>query len=108
MGGPVVVIDPDLRSIIPKYMDIRRQELDELWAALGRGEAGAVRLLGHRLKGTGASYGFAELTRLGAELEAAGVQGDLDAARVLAREIEAYLSAVRIVYGPAAKAREQG
>lgn len=94
-----IVVDPDLAPLIPRYFEIRRRELRELKDALAKGDAETARMLGHRLRGTGASYGFAELTRMGAQLEEAGKARDLAAAGRLADEIERYLADVEVVYG---------
>ena len=40
---------------------------------------GALGGLGHRLKGNGASYGFPEITELGAQIERLGKAGQLEA-----------------------------
>ncbi|MBG0790182.1 MAG: Hpt domain-containing protein [Desulfovibrionaceae bacterium] len=94
-----VVVDPELQPIMGRYMDIRREEQDKLEAALADGDAEAVRLLGHKLKGTGSSFGFDHLTEWGAAIELAGRDGDLDQAARAAAEVRYFLDNVDIVYG---------
>ena len=96
-----VVVDPDLEPIIPRYLEIRRKELAELQAALAAGDHEAARMLGHRLKGSGASYGLEELTRLGAAIEDAALDGDMDAAGARTDEVAHYLEHLDVVYGEA-------
>ena len=94
-----VVVDSDLEPIIPRYFELQRQGLDELERAVAEGDAEPVRLTGHKMKGTGASYGFPRLTELGAAIERAAVAGDLEQAVELARTAGDYLDRVRVVYG---------
>jgi hypothetical protein len=49
------------------------------------------------MKGSGASYGFAELTRFGAELEIAAMEADHDALASKIPQLDAYLSRVELV-----------
>ncbi|WP_027177700.1 Hpt domain-containing protein [Maridesulfovibrio bastinii] len=64
-----VTVDSELEEIMPRYIEIRLNELEELEKYLAEKNAEAVRMLGHRLKGTGASYGIEELTDIGAAIE---------------------------------------
>ena len=99
MNKFTVVIDPDLEEITPRYMEIRRDELAKLEQAVSSSDHEAVRILGHKLKGTGASYGFDKLTRLGMAIEISGQKKDFAAASSLAAEVRSYLENVEIVYG---------
>lgn len=94
-----VVLDPDLEQILPRYFEIRLDELRQMEQAASTGDTETVRLLGHRLKGTGSSYGFSRLTELGAAIEVAGKGGQLDSAEPLIAEVRKYLENVEIIYG---------
>ncbi|BDQ34460.1 Hpt domain-containing protein [Pseudodesulfovibrio portus] len=94
-----VVIDPELQPIMGRYMEIRREEQDQLEAALAARDPESVRQLGHKLKGTGASFGFDVLTEWGAAIEMAGRDGDLDRAAEVAAEVRRFIDNVDIVYG---------
>jgi HPt (histidine-containing phosphotransfer) domain-containing protein len=52
--------------------------------------------LGHNLKGTGASYGFSELTRMGAALERSAKQTDVEAITTQLAELKNYLGQVEL------------
>jgi len=93
-----VTVDAMLESIMDRYMELRIEELEQTEAAIKSGDGDTVRMLGHRLKGTGTSYGFPRLTELGVELEAAGLEGRLDDAAVLAVEVRAYIEHVDVVF----------
>ncbi len=93
-----IVIDPDLEPLMPRYFDIRWRELEEMEQSIKHHDANTTRMLGHKLKGTGTSYGFPKLTELGAAIEIAGKAGDLAEAESLAAEVRSYLENVEIVY----------
>jgi len=96
---PTVIVDRELEPIIPRYFELQRQGLADLGGAVARGDAESARLVGHRMKGTGASYGFPNLTELGAAIERAALAGDLDEAGRLGAEAGEFLDTVRVVYG---------
>lgn len=94
----VIVVDPVIAPIMPRYMELREQEHRDLMQALASGDPQQVALLGHRLKGTGASYGMDMLTELGTQLEQAGQTADLQTAEVVARRIRMFLDRIELVY----------
>lgn len=94
-----VTVDPDLETIMPRYMEIQFRELGLMEEALASGNSEAVRMLGHKLKGSGTSYGFPALTELGAATEIAGKADDLTTASKLIGQIRSYLENVEIIYG---------
>lgn len=93
-----VYVDPILEAIMPRYLELRSQEQAQLTAAIAAQDAATVATLGHRLKGSGASYGFPALTEMGAELEQAGKEGDFAQASRLAARVQDYLDNMELVY----------
>ncbi|WP_319763864.1 Hpt domain-containing protein [Maridesulfovibrio sp.] len=73
----VIPVDEDLEAIMPRYLEIRQRELSELENAVEKKDFETIRLLGHRLKGTGSSYGLDELTRLGTIIEDKALEQEL-------------------------------
>jgi HPt (histidine-containing phosphotransfer) domain-containing protein len=61
-----------MRELRAEYMAALADVLVEFDASAVDGNAAALGGLGHRLKGNGASYGFPEITRIGAEIEELG------------------------------------
>ncbi|CCH49774.1 Hpt domain-containing protein [Pseudodesulfovibrio piezophilus] len=94
-----VMIDADLQPILPRYFEIRWEELRQMEEAAGKGDGEMLRTLGHRLKGTGSSYGFRRLTELGAAIEDAGQAVDIKGAAGLIAEVRQYLEHVDIIFG---------
>lgn len=94
-----VTVNALLEPIMGRYLELRLEELVQTEEAIASGDDKAVRMLGHRLKGSGTSYGFARLTELGAKLESAGKEGDMNKAASLVSKVRAYLENVEVVYG---------
>jgi HPt (histidine-containing phosphotransfer) domain-containing protein len=94
----VVRVDPDLRDLVPVFIAHKREDGQAIVAAIARADYEALSKLGHRIRGEGGSYGFEELTEIGAALEMAAKAGDLAAICKSAEELTAYLDSVEIVY----------
>ncbi len=85
---------PGLGELRAGYVDRRRAELGNLESSLKSGDFAALGKAGHNLKGTGAAYGFGELTAIGRAIEAAARQFDAAAIEELLGRIESYLDMV--------------
>lgn len=64
-------IPPEVQARVPTYLARRRQEVQVMRDLIAQGNFDQVRVLGHNMKGSGAGYGFPELSQLGAEIEKA-------------------------------------
>jgi signal transduction histidine kinase/DNA-binding response OmpR family regulator len=96
---PILVrVDRELQAAVPAFLDNRRHDLRALREALERGDFEAVRRVGHRMRGSGASYGFDDLTRIGESLEEAGRASSFGEARRWLAELDSYLARVEIEY----------
>lgn len=90
--------DPDLAGILPAYLDLRRREGARLLTAAAQGDLETARLLGHRMKGTGSSYGLPEITRLGRDIEDAALAGETARVLALAQEAAAFVDGLEVVW----------
>jgi len=79
-----------------EYLERCRSGMPLLMAAVGENHHAQLRVLGHRMKGTGTPYGFPRLTEIGGLIEQAAVDGNSDALRAHAAELEDYVSRVEI------------
>jgi HPt (histidine-containing phosphotransfer) domain-containing protein len=84
----------EFASLCAEYLENRRRELPALFDALRCSNFTALAKAAHNLKGTGAPYGFAELTELGRALESAAQAGDRQAAAGRLSQIESFLAQV--------------
>jgi HPt (histidine-containing phosphotransfer) domain-containing protein len=85
-----------LEEIVPGYLAARRDELPEMMNLLAASGFQSLAALGHNIKGTGGSYGFPELTRMGAALENSANRTDPEALRIQLAELSDYLGQVQL------------
>jgi len=95
----VVTIDPDLEDLIPGYFDNRREDIQLMLQALNGGDYDKIRLTGHSMKGSGASYGFQEITVIGKKIEQAAIEKNDGVIRQAVRALTYYLEHVEVVSG---------
>jgi HPt (histidine-containing phosphotransfer) domain-containing protein len=95
-GERVVEVDAGLAALVPGYLERRRGDALAIAAAAAAGDFETARSLGHQLKGSGGGYGFAEITRLGAEIEEAAKGHEGERLGRLAAALSEYLSSLRI------------
>jgi HPt (histidine-containing phosphotransfer) domain-containing protein len=84
------------RELVAEYLARCRSGLPFLKAAVGQNQHEQTRVLGHRMKGTGAPYGFARLTEIGAGIEQAATDQNSGVLLRYVAELEEYLSRVEI------------
>jgi signal transduction histidine kinase len=96
-GHISVTITPGLEDLAPGYLARRRSQISELMSLANAADFEAVRALAHDLKGSGSSFGFPELTRMGADLEAVARLTDQNALVHEILRLGAYLSRVELV-----------
>jgi len=94
----VVHVDADLEDLVPSYLANRRADVTALRATLERGDLEPARISGHSMKGTGAGYGFEQITAIGAAIEQAARAGDRAVLGELIDRLEAYLQRLEVVY----------
>ncbi len=96
--APIVIhVDPVVRHLVPKFLELCRTDAAGMRSALEAGNFDGLRKTGHKLKGSGGSYGFNDITRIGAAVEAAATSADSARLRELIDEFARYLERVRPV-----------
>jgi len=93
-----IVVPRELEALIPSFLANRVKELDALRVALAAGNFAALREIGHRMKGVGASYGFARISFLGTQIDTGARSLDTAAMAGLIEAYAAHLQSVRIAY----------
>ena len=78
----------------PAYLENCRQNAIVMQKAMDQGDFETVAILGHNLRGSGGGFGFQAITDLGAGLEQACADSDLDGARKLLSDLSRYLDNV--------------
>jgi len=89
-----VAVESWLKPVIPAYLEKRKADVAHLWLALEQGDFATVRTLGHQMSGSGAGYGFAEITEMGAALEESALASDAARIRQEIGKLERFLNNV--------------
>lgn len=92
-----VRVDPDLKELIPGFLENRRRDIEKLNRACDERDLETLASIGHNLKGTGGGYGFDGMSRLGAKIERAAKANDLQSIRQLIDAYAAYMQRVDVV-----------
>jgi CheY-like chemotaxis protein/HPt (histidine-containing phosphotransfer) domain-containing protein len=78
----------------PAYLENCRNNVIAMHEALDRVDFQAVTILGHNLRGSGGGFGFQAITDIGAGLEHAAGNSDIDVSREWVCELSRYLDSV--------------
>jgi CheY-like chemotaxis protein len=89
-----VRVEDGLRDIVPGFLDNRKKDVARLNSALEASDFETIRQLGHRMKGTGAGYGFPLITEIGSDLEEAAQAPDAARIRRRVEELDRFLESV--------------
>ncbi len=87
-----------MEDLIPDYLKNRLQDLQALSAALDNGDLKTAQTIGHTMKGSGAGYGFPEVTSIGQAIEYAARGGDVGAVQARIAELGDYLQRIEVTY----------
>lgn len=94
----LVRMDALLKDLVPGFLHNRRNDVNSINDALETGNFEAILILGHKMKGDGAGYGFDALSEIGAALEQAAKNQDSETIRRYAGELSDYVERVEVVY----------
>ena len=95
----VVTVEAGLADLLPTFLANCHSHARTLRTAAAAGDLAAAASVGHKLAGSGTSYGFERVSELGREIERLAKGGDAHAVGDLARQLEDYLARVRAVSG---------
>jgi PAS domain S-box-containing protein len=98
MKRQLIQIEAYLRDLVPGFLEHKRADTGTIRAAIDRADYDTISQIGHKMKGEGGSFGFDAVTEMGATLERAAQDKDLDTARHTLKEFTDYLESVDVVY----------
>lgn len=93
-----VEVDLELIPVVPDYLENRRLDSFLIERLLIDGQMSEIRSLGHRMKGSGGSYGFDEISEIGEKLELGALLSDAEGIRAAVMQLRNYLSRVTVAY----------
>jgi CheY-like chemotaxis protein len=85
-----------LADMVPGFLEARRKEVAAIRESLGKSDFDPIRVMGHNMKGTGASYGFSPITEIGRRLEEAAGTRTRDVIEKQIEELADYLERVDV------------
>jgi signal transduction histidine kinase/FixJ family two-component response regulator len=94
----------EILPLLPRFFANRRTDVHILREAVDKNDLAAVATLAHNMRGTGASYGFPEISTLGDALQLAGKRGVVADISRLATELEQLLDRLEARYAAVAAA----
>ncbi|MDA8414550.1 MAG: Hpt domain-containing protein [Desulfobacteraceae bacterium] len=99
-GGEIILVEVDreLMTIVPEYLVMRRWECAEIKRLLASGDMAGIQTLAHRMKGSGGSFGFDEISAIGEVLEWAAEIPDTGSIGSAVDRLERYLACVSVTY----------
>lgn len=93
-----VHIDQDLADITPGYLENRKKDVEFLPQALAHGDFQTLRVLGHRMKGSGAGYGFDGVSEIGRAIEEAAKNENREGIEQGIADLASYLDRLEVIY----------
>jgi HPt (histidine-containing phosphotransfer) domain-containing protein len=94
----LIRVDPDLSDLMPGFLANKRADVGKILAAAAAADYAALRGIGHKIKGEGGSYGFDRISEIGAEVERAAIDQNLEEIRRCGENLTIYLESVVIVF----------
>jgi signal transduction histidine kinase/CheY-like chemotaxis protein len=94
----LIPVEPGMEDAVPPYLEKRRTDVSLYRAALAANDFDSIKKLAHKMKGTGAGYGFQTLTDLGATLERAAIDGNAPQIALSLDELAVYLESIELKY----------
>lgn len=90
------IADPFARQLVIQYLGRRKADVDRLRQALEAGDFELIRVTGHNMSGSGAAYGFGQVSELGAALEQAAKVNDSAVIVGLIDRLNNFLASIRL------------
>lgn len=93
-----VEVDSVLEPIVPDFLNNRKKDCELIHQMLEKGAFDEIRVIGHRMKGAGGSYGFDDISEIGEIVEEASQKADHETIRAAVQRLANYLERVVVVY----------
>ena len=94
----IVRVDVEIQDLVPDFLENRRKDVETLEKALAGGDVETIRILGHTMKGAGGGYGFDAITEIGAHLEKASKEENIEDIRIWISKLSDYMGRVEVIY----------
>ena len=92
----VVKVDPELEELIPSYLQNLEKNTAKIKVGLQKDDMELCRGLGHNMKGSGGSYGFEFISKIGKEIEDAARSAKNKEIEGCIRKLEDYIERLEV------------
>ena len=93
-----VLVDESFADIVPWFLDNRKEDIKKVKDFADVADFEQIQRMGHRWKGTCASYGFQKLSEVGEKLEELSLRKNKDTIVALMDKTSDYLNNLEVVY----------
>jgi HPt (histidine-containing phosphotransfer) domain-containing protein len=90
-----IIVCESMAHLFPVYLARVAEMAVEIEKHLREGDLDSIFIIGHNLKGTGGTYGFDSLSKLGGQIELAARAGDVVQVKALADYLIVWLNRAR-------------
>jgi PAS domain S-box-containing protein len=91
-------IDPDVRALIPWFLDGVDQEYRKMVSAFEKSDFETIKFAAHGLKGSGLSFGSEDITVVGGKIEQAAVEKNTESTKLHLDELKETITRTREKY----------
>ena len=92
-----VRVPADIEDLIPTFLENRRRDVESLREAVPADNWSFMQRVGHGMKGTGGAYGFDEISKIGAAIEASSKMENRQALIEAIDQLVSYLDRLRLL-----------
>lgn len=93
-----IILSKDLEEIIPKFIENRKKEINNIEKLIVEGDFNKVAEIGHEIKGVSGGYGFDQISIYGREIEENALKNEEGILKDLCKKIESYFENLEIEY----------
>ncbi len=93
-----IKVSNEVRSLIPEYLKNRHEDITAIREFLKHGNFNGIQTIGHRMKGSGQSYGFDQITLIGEDIERAAKEKSADTVRKAEEDLSEFLGRLEVSY----------
>ena len=93
-----VYVDESFADIIPWFLDNRKEDIKRIQEFIDVSDYEQIQRMGHRWKGTCASYGFQKLSEVGEALENLAARKAKEDMQDLLKKTGDYLGSLEVIY----------
>jgi hypothetical protein len=94
----VVKVKSYLKDMVPGYLENREKDIQEIGNLISLRDFEQIKILGHRMKGSGSGYGFEEISRCGLAIERGASAKDIEIIKEILSQLKDYLEKVEVIF----------